>query len=93
MALEFLQNLQNGHTMVKFRNITVSKAIISEVTGLLAEGTRWTDKHVLLKDAVTVFEDPDEKLVRKGKRVHPTTLRQSWQKLETIVQRYITCDG
>jgi len=78
ITLEFLQNLQNGHTMVKGRNITVSEAVISKVSELPVEGTRCMDKHVLLQDTIAVFQDPDEQLVRKGKGIHPTYLRQPW---------------
>lgn len=71
----------------------VSEVVIAEVTGLPAKGIKWTDKHVLLYNAVTVFLDPGEQLVRTGKGIHPSTLRQPWQELAVIVQRYITCDG
>jgi len=74
MTLEFLQNFQNGHTMVRGKNIMVSEEIIAEVTGIPVEGTRWTDKHVLLQEAVTIFKYPDEQLVQKGKGVPPTAL-------------------
>lgn len=85
MTLEFLQNLDNGCTTVKGRNITVSKVVIAEVSGLPAEGTIWMDKNVLLQDVFTVFQDPEEKLVRKGKGIHPTTLQQPWQELAAIM--------
>lgn len=52
----------------------VSEEIIAEVTGIPVEGTRWTDKHVLLQEAVTIFKYPDEQLVQKGKGVPPTAL-------------------
>jgi len=41
--------------MVKDRNITVSEVVIGEIFGLLIEGMRWMDKHVLLQDAIIVF--------------------------------------
>lgn len=88
-----MQNLQNERTKVRGRNIIVSDAVISEVSILPAEGTRWTDKHVLLQDAIAVFQDEDEQLVHKGKWIHPTYLRKPWQELAIIIQRYITCDG
>lgn len=78
--------------MVKGRNITVPEAVIAEVYELPEEGARWIDRHVLLQDAVVLFQDPNEQLVCKGKGIHPTTLKQPWQELATIVQRYITCD-
>lgn len=62
MTLEFLQNLQNDGTIVRGMDTTVFEAIIAEVTGLLVEGTKWTDKHILLHNVVTVFQDPGEKL-------------------------------
>jgi len=67
MTLEFLQNLQNGSTTVRGRDIKVSEAIIAEVTRLLAKGTKWTDKHVLLHNAIVVLQDPDEQFVRIGR--------------------------
>lgn len=67
--------------------------VIAEFTGLPVEGTKRTDKQILLHNAVAVFQDPGEKLARTGKGIHPSTLRKPWQELEVIVQRYITCDG
>lgn len=93
MTLEFLQNLQNGSTTIRGRNITIFEAVIAKVTRLPAEGTSWIDKHVFLYNAVTVFPDPSERLVRTGKAIHPSALRQPWKELAVIVQRYITCDG
>lgn len=40
MTLEFLQNLQNGSTTLRGRDIVVSKAVIAEVTGLPVEGKK-----------------------------------------------------
>lgn len=85
ITLEFLQNIHNGCTTLKGRNIIVSKAVIVEVSKLPAEGARWADKHVLLQVAIAVFQDPYEKLVRKGKEIHPIALKQPWKELATIV--------
>lgn len=93
MKLEFLQNLQNGSTTVRGGNITVSEAVIAEVTRLPAKGIKFTDKHILLYNVVVVFQDPGEKLVRTGNAIHLSTLRQPWKELVAIMKRYITCDG
>lgn len=51
-----------------------SKEFIAKFTGLTAKGTKWTDKHLLMYNAVTVFQDPGEQLVRTGKGIHPSML-------------------
>jgi len=78
MTLEFLQNFQNGNTTVRGRNITFSEVVIAKVTRLPTEGTKWIDKHVLLYNAVAVFQDLGEQLVQTGKGIHPSALRQPW---------------
>lgn len=55
MTLEFLHNLSSRHTPVRGRDIMVSEVVIAKVTRLPAEGTKWTDKHVLLHNVVAVF--------------------------------------
>ena len=57
------------------------------------EGKKWIDKHVLIQEAVSVYHNPNEKLVRKGKGIYPAFLKQPWQELAVIIQNYITCDG
>ena len=42
MAIEFLQNLLEDHSMVRGRQIIVTDAIIAEVLGLQAVGPVWT---------------------------------------------------
>ena len=42
------------------------------------EGTKWIDKHVVLHEAVAIFKDPEEELIRKGKGVHPASLKEPW---------------
>lgn len=93
MTLKFLHNLLNGSTTVRGRDLTVVEAVIAKVTRILTEGTKWTEKHILLHNVVVVFQDPNEKLARTGKGIHPSALRWPWQELEVIVQWYITCDG
>ena len=79
--------------MVKVRRIIVTDAVINEVSGLLAEGTIWSQKHVLLQDAVENFKDEGEQVVRKGKGIQPSSLAEPWRELASIIQRYITYDG
>ena len=43
--------------MVRDRKITVSDAMIEEVSGLPAEGPMWTSKWLKLQDAIEVFRD------------------------------------
>lgn len=57
ISMEFLQHLQNEESMVKGRRIIVTDAVIAKVSGLLAEGTIWSQKHVLMQDAVENFKD------------------------------------
>jgi len=42
--MEFLQNLQEDHSIVGGRRITVTDEIIAEVIGLRAAGPVWTLK-------------------------------------------------
>ena len=44
VAMEFLQNLQEEHSVVGGKQIMVTKEIIAEVTGLPASGPIWTTK-------------------------------------------------
>ncbi len=55
MTLEFLQNFQNGSTTVRGKSITIYEVAIAKVTGLPAERTKWTEKNVLLHNAIEVF--------------------------------------
>lgn len=48
VALEVLQNLQDGHTTMKGKAIAASKVVIAEISGLSREGIKWTKKHVQL---------------------------------------------
>ena len=50
IAIEFLQHLQNGQSLVRGRRITISDTVIAKVSGLLVEGTIWPKKHVMLQD-------------------------------------------
>ena len=45
---------------------------------LAAEDIKWNEKHVLSHEAVTVFKDPEEELIRKGKVDHPLSLKERW---------------
>ena len=93
IAIEFLQHLQNGESMVKGRRITVIDTVIAEVSGLPEEGNIWSQKHILLQDAVETFKDEGEQVMQKGKGIQPSSLAETWKELASIIQRYITCDG
>ena len=53
--INFFQNLQEYHSMVRGRQIAVTNEIIAEVSGLPAVGPIWTLKKVRLQDAITIF--------------------------------------
>ena len=63
IAIEFLQNVREGHTIFKGIIIPVSEEEIFEVFIIPMEGKKWNDKHVLIQEAVSVYQDPDEQLV------------------------------
>lgn len=48
IAIKFLQNLQNGQSMIRGRKITVSDAVIAEVSGLPVEGPVWATERLKL---------------------------------------------
>jgi len=73
IALEFTQNLSNGITTVKGRQVRVNEAILSKFTGILMEGKKWLDKHTLLQSTTILFIDPVEELIRKGKGYNPAS--------------------
>ena len=62
IAIEFLQNLQDGKTRVNDRTIPVTEEIIAIVSGIPAQGERWVEKHLLLQEAIALYQDPDEPL-------------------------------
>lgn len=62
ISLEFLQNLQNESMIVKGRTITVTEAILVEVTGLPIEGIIWVEKHMVFHEVVELFRYPCEEL-------------------------------
>jgi len=92
VAIEFLQNLQEHHSMVRGRQIVVTDDIISEVLGLPATRPVWILKKVRLRDAMKIFQDEGQNLTIKGKVVLLTTLGEPWVELVRIIQSYITCD-
>jgi len=57
MAIEFLQNLQEDHSMARGRQIAVIDEIIAKVSGLPAVGPVWTLKNMRLQDVITIFRD------------------------------------
>ena len=79
IAIEFLQNLQEGKNRVNGRTIPVIEEIIIEVSGIPMQGERWAEKHLLLREAVTIYQDSDEPLERKNRGINPTSLHQPWQ--------------
>lgn len=40
----------------------VSEVVIAKIIGLPSKGTKWIDNHILLHNAVIVFQDPGEQL-------------------------------
>lgn len=67
--IEFLQNLQGDHSIVRGRQITMIDTIIVEVSRLPAVGPLWTHKKVRLQDAMATFQDEGQNLIVKGKEV------------------------
>ena len=93
VALEFLQNLQENHSIVGGKRIEVMEDIIAETSGLPAVGPRWELKKERLQKAMEIFQSEGQSLTVKGKGVLPTTLGEPWTELAKIVQSYITCEG
>src|ERR1700733_562626 len=93
VALEFLQNLQENHSIVGGRRIGVTEDIITEASGLPAVGTRWKLKKERLQKVIEIFQGEGQSLTIKGKGVLPTALGEPWAELAKIVQSYITCEG
>ena len=76
IEIEFLQNLREGHTIVKGRVIPVSEEVIAELSEIPMEGKKWTNKHFLIEEEALVYQDPHEQLIQKGKGIYPASLRQ-----------------
>lgn len=57
VAMEFLQNLQEEHSIVGGKQIMVMEEIIAEVTGLPALGPVWTIKKERLQKIIEIFQD------------------------------------
>ena len=93
VALEFLQNLQENHSIVGGKRIEVTEDIIAETSGLPAVGPRWELKKERLQKAMEIFQSEGQSLTVKGKGVLSTTLGEPWTELAKIVQSYITCKG
>jgi len=81
VTIEFLQNLQNGQSMVRGRKITVLDAVIAEVSGLPAEGPVWAGNRLKFHDAIEAFRDEGQELIKKGKGLRPSSLREPWGEL------------
>ena len=93
VAMEFLQNLQEDHSIVGGKQITVMEEIIAEVTGLPASGPVWKTKKERLQRIIEIFQDEGQNLTVKGKGVLPAMLGEPWIELAKVVQSYITCEG
>lgn len=93
VAMEFLRNLEEEHSMVGGKRIVVTEEVIAEVTGLPAVGPVWTEKRERLQRIIEVFQDEGQNLTVKGKGVLPATLGEPWSKLAKVVQSCITCEG
>ena len=91
--MEFLQNLQENHSIVGGRRIGVTEDIIAEASGLPAVGARWKLKKERLQKVIEIFQGEGQSLTIKGKGVLPTALGEPWAELAKIVQSYITCEG
>lgn len=93
VAIEFLQNLQEDHSIVRGKRITITDAIIAEVSGLPVVGPTWTHKKLRIQETMAIFQDEGQHLIVKGKGVQPATLGEPWTELARVVWSYITCDG
>jgi len=85
VAMEFLQNLQEEHSVVGGKQIMVTKEIIAEITGLPASGPIWTIKKERLQKIIEIFQDEGQNLMVKGKGVLPATLGEPWSELAKVV--------
>ena len=74
VALAFLQNLQEDHSIVRGKRIAVTDDIIAEVSGLPTVGPVWTLKKERLQKIMEIFQDEGQRLTVKGKGVLPATL-------------------
>ena len=74
VALKFLQNLQENHSIVGGKQIEVTEDIIAETSGLPAVGPRWELKKERLQKAMEIFQSEGQSLTVKGKGVLSTTL-------------------
>ena len=84
VAIEFLQNLPENHSMVRGRQIVVIYEIIAEVSGLPTVGLVWTLKKMRLQDTITIFQDEGRTLLSKAKesyRQPRESLGENWQEL------------
>ena len=78
VATEFLLNLQEGSSTVRGRQIAVTDEIIAEVSGIPAQGTVWTQKKIRIREAMQIFQDEGQRLIVKGRGVHPASLGEPW---------------
>ena len=93
VAMEFLQNLQEDHSIVRGKWIAVTDDIIAEFSVLPATGPVWTLKKERLQKIMEIFQDEGQSLTIKGKGVLLETLGENWAELARTVQSYITCEG
>lgn len=74
MAIEFLQNLQETHSTVRGKHITVTDDVIAKASGLPATRLVWTLKKERLQKIMEIFQDKGDNLTVRGKGVLPTAL-------------------
>lgn len=79
IAIEFLQNLQEDHSIVRGRHIAVIDDIIAEVLGLPAIGPVWMLKKERLQNIIKTFQDEGQNLTDKGKGFLPVALGEPWE--------------
>ena len=78
IAIEFLQNLQDGQTRLSGRTIHVTEEIIAAVSRIPAQGERWEENNLLLREAIALYEDPDEPLERRARGISLASSHQPW---------------
>lgn len=57
VAIKFLQNLQEDHSIVRGGQIIVTNTVIAKVSRLPVVGPVWTHKKVRIQDAMAIFRD------------------------------------
>ena len=71
--------------MVRGRQITVSNAVIVEISGLPTKGPVWVTNILKLHDAIETFMDEGQELIKKRKGVQTSSLGEPWGELARIL--------